>query len=110
MEEQDARRLPAHVMVDGDDVHAALPERAQHRLQLLLGDGEGGFKPATTSPVELGNRAWGIVARDLNGDGHIDLAAAGENAVAVLIGDGHSAFKRVKGSPFRTGKGSWRLA
>jgi hypothetical protein len=80
------------------------------RVTLLLGNGQGGFKPAATSPVELGNPAWGIVARDLNGDGQIDLAAAGENAVAVLIGDGHSAFKPVKGSPFRTGKGSWRLA
>jgi hypothetical protein len=92
-------RRPDLIATHDEDSHATL----------LLGDGQGGFKPATGSPVELGNRAWGIVAADLNGDGNVDLAAAGQNAVAVLVGDGRGAFRPVKGSPFSTGKGSWRL-
>ena len=79
-------------------------------VTLLRGDGLGGFKPASTSPVNLGNRAWGIVPADLNGDGNVDLAAAGQEAVAVLLGEGGGAFRPANGSPFRSGKGSWRLA
>jgi hypothetical protein len=79
-------------------------------VTLLLGDGEGGFKPSGTSPLHLENWAWEILPIDLNGDGKLDLAAAGRNAVAVLIGDGRGGFRPVKGSPFRTGKGSWRLS
>ena len=77
---------------------------------LLLGDGQGNFKPSPKAPLRLGNRAWGIVPVDLNGDGKVDLASAGQNAVAVLAGNGQGDFKPVKGSPFKTGKGSWRLA
>jgi hypothetical protein len=97
--------------VNGDQMPDLIATHSEDpRASLLLGDSQGVFKPAATSPVELGNRAWGIVARDLNGDGNVDLAAAGQNAVAVLIGNGRGAFKPVKGSPFSTGKGSWRLA
>jgi hypothetical protein len=75
---------------------------------LLLGNGDGNFKPAPSSPVQLGNPAWGIIATDLDRDGKLDLTAAGQNAVAVLKGDGRGGFKPVHGSPFRAGKGSWR--
>ena len=34
MKEQDARLLAGHVLVDSDDVDAALAQRLQHRLQL----------------------------------------------------------------------------
>jgi hypothetical protein len=77
---------------------------------VLLGDGKGDFTSAPSSPIQLGNPAWGIVAADLNKDGNLDLAAAGQNAVAVLVGDGRGGFKPVQDSPFRAGKGSWRLA
>jgi len=79
-------------------------------VTLLLGDGAGDFKVAAGSPFDLGNRAWQIIAIDLDRDGDLDLVAAGQNAVAVLLGDGRGLFKRAKNSPFRTGKGSWRLA
>jgi hypothetical protein len=77
-------------------------------ITLLLGQGDGDFKPAATSPIQLGNQAWGIIAADLDRDEKPDLVAAGLNAVAVLKGDGRGGFKPVAGSPFRAGKGCWR--
>jgi len=79
-------------------------------VTLLLGDGSGDFKPARGSPLNLGNRAWQIIAIDLDRDGNGDLAAAGGNGVTVLLGDGKGLFKRAENSPFRTGRGSWRFA
>jgi hypothetical protein len=78
-------------------------------VTLLLGSGDGNFKSAPGSPIDLGNQAWGIIAADLDRDGHLDLTAAGQNAVAILRGDGRGGFKPVAGSPFPTGgKGCWR--
>ncbi|MCI0535230.1 MAG: alpha/beta fold hydrolase [Verrucomicrobiales bacterium] len=76
----------------------------------LLGDGTGGFRRAPNSPIKLGNRAWQIIAIDLNNDGNVDLIGAGQNAVAVLLGNGRGDFRPAKGSPFPSGKGNWRLA
>jgi len=80
------------------------------RATLLVQSAPGKFVPAVGSPLELGGRAWGIVALDLNGDTRIDLAAARGDAVAVFLGDGRGGFKPAPGSPFASGRGTWRLA
>ena len=84
---------------------------SESTVTLLLGSGDGNFKAAPGSPINLGNPAWGISAVDLDRDGKPDLTAAGQNAVAVLKGDGRGGFKPVEGSPFSSGgKGCWRHA
>ena len=74
-----------------------------------LGNGKGDFTQAANSPLQLGNRAYGVVPVDLNRDGKIDLAFGAEHGVAVFLGDGRGGFKRGTGSPFRTGKGTWLI-
>jgi hypothetical protein len=76
---------------------------------VLLGDGRGGFRPAPGSPFDLGGRAGGIVAMDVNGDGKADLVAAVGTDVRVLLGDGRGSFQAAPGSPYASGKGTWRL-
>ena len=45
-------------------------------VSLLLGDGSGGFTPATGSPYSLGFDAYAVAVGDFNGDGLPDLAVA----------------------------------
>ncbi|HVE63242.1 MAG TPA: FG-GAP-like repeat-containing protein [Mycobacteriales bacterium] len=61
-------------------------------VSILLGDGRGGFAPATQHPV--GGQPSFIVSGDLNSDGHLDLAVAsfGSGSVAVLLGRGAGGF------------------
>ena len=97
--------------VNGDRFQDLIATHDEDSLvTLLVGDGRGDFKPASGSPLDLKNRAWQVIAIDLDRDGDRDLVGAGQNAVAVLLGDGKGSFKLAKNSPFRTGKGSWRLA
>lgn len=45
-------------------------------------------------PVEVGFAPAAVLVRDLDGDGHDDVAAVGEGSVAVLGGDGSGGFER----------------
>lgn len=76
---------------------------------IFFGEGKGNFAHAPISPLELGNRAYGVAPRDLNRDGKIDLAFGAEHGVVVFLGEGGGGFRRAAGSPFRTGKGTWRI-
>jgi hypothetical protein len=65
-------------------------------LTILLGDGRGGFAPASSSPLTVHSRPHphGVAAADVDGDGHLDLVTDswGENKVTVLFGDGKGGF------------------
>ncbi len=80
---------------------------AKH-LTVLLGDGQGGFKPAPNSPfaAEVLPHTHGVAAGDLNGDGNVDLVTDswGNDQVAVLLGDGKGGFK--PGPLLKVGKAS----
>jgi hypothetical protein len=81
----------------------AVADQQGDRVSVLIGDGAGGFAPATTTPV--GDGPQDAAVGDVNGDGRPDLAVAGHNAksVDVLLGDGHGGFTTAPGSPFATG-------
>jgi len=61
-------------------------------VSILLGKGDGTFRTALNYPTGApGNM---IVAADLNGDGHLDLAVASEGLyVSVLLGNGNGSFQ-----------------
>ncbi|HEX3472105.1 MAG TPA: FG-GAP-like repeat-containing protein [Silvibacterium sp.] len=61
-------------------------------VTVLLGNGDGTFTPKSNPGV--GSAPTSIVARDLNGDGILDLAVANAfgNSVSVLLGNGDGTF------------------
>jgi hypothetical protein len=62
-------------------------------VSVLLGNGDGTFKPQVTFPV--GAEPYWIVAGDFTGNGRLDLATAnvGDNTVSVLLGNGDGSFR-----------------
>jgi hypothetical protein len=53
----------------------------------LLGNGDGTFTPASSSPYAVGNGPYQMVAADFNGDGKLDLAVANltDDTVSILL-------------------------
>jgi hypothetical protein len=80
---------------------------ADGHIAVLLGDGNGGFRPAKGSPMKLTHSPGEMVLGDINGDGNLDLAVADHDsyAVSILLGDGKGSFKPAPGSPFVMKKG-----
>jgi hypothetical protein len=86
---------------------------AQHdsyEVVVLMGDGLGGFKPASSSPLiaATGPRAHthDIAVADLNDDRKLDILTtnSNDNTVSVLMGDGRGSFAPAAGSPFKAGR------
>ncbi len=71
-------------------------------LNVLLGDGRGGFRRVAGSPFAAGPSPHLVAAGDLNGDRRMDLAATSHdsNDVYVLLGVGNGSFRPAPGSPF----------
>ncbi|PCC74410.1 Repeat domain-containing protein [Nannocystis exedens] len=80
----------ALVDVDGDaalDVVALLPDAGA--VEVLLGDGLGGFAPGETFPTDLLGGTQSLAVADFNGDGAPDLAvsrAAPVGELSLLFG------------------------
>jgi hypothetical protein len=98
--------------LDGDRRHDVVVSHDDTSvLTILLGNGLGGFRPAPSSPYDLGHRAGRLALADLNSDGRLDLAAGtAAHTVVVLFGDGRGGFTPAPGSPFAAGRGPWAVA
>src|SRR5262249_37392337 len=70
-------------------------------ISVLLGQGDGQFRAAAGSPISVPDHPSEMVVRDLNGDGHLDLALGRHNSygVMLLLGDGKGGFALAANSP-----------
>jgi Flp pilus assembly secretin CpaC len=78
-------------------------------FSLFLGNGDGTFKQAPSSPFAFPTGATGpiaMTAADFNSDGNLDLAIVNQttNNVMLLLGNGNATFSLATGSPFAVGK------
>ncbi len=66
---------------------------AANSVAVLLGNGDGTFRPASFYPA--GDMSSGIAAGDFNGDGKLDLATADyySNTISILLGNGDGTFR-----------------
>ncbi len=73
-----------------DDADLDIVASTEDGLNVLEGDGIGGFGEATLIPLET----WwtGMSLGDLDGDGDVDLAAAVTDAVEIFDNDGRGLF------------------
>ncbi len=70
-------------------------------VSVLLGDGKGGFAPATGSPFRVGGSPYPHALGDVNSDGNTDIVTPNVrgNSMSVLLGDGKGGFRAAAGSP-----------
>ncbi|WP_263351093.1 FG-GAP-like repeat-containing protein [Acidicapsa acidisoli] len=80
---------------------------------ILLGNGNGTFRQAVNSPVNVGISPKSVIIADFNGDGIPDLAVANDypaNTVAILLGNGNGTFTESPDSPIPVGQSPESIA
>jgi hypothetical protein len=76
------------------------------QVNILLGNGSGGFALTVGSPIQIGVvGAYTIATADFNADGKLDLATANSSgdSSTILLGNGMGGFTEAAGSPFAVG-------
>ena len=68
----------------------ATADRSSNSISVLLGNGDGTFRPALSLAVSL-PRA--LTVGDFNGDGVPDLAVGGSQGVSIFLGNGDGTFQ-----------------
>jgi hypothetical protein len=70
-------------------------------ITVLLGQGDGRFRVAPSSPIKVPEPSTEMVLGDLSGDGKLDLALANHDSygVTLLFGDGNGGFAIAPHSP-----------
>ena len=92
--------------MNGDGhVDVVLPSIAGSQVNVMLGDGQGGFANAEGSPHAVAERPGYVAVGDCNGDGHIDVFVTHDDlaAVDVLLNDGAGRLAPAPGSPVQVG-------
>src|SRR3989442_15554132 len=84
----------------------AVANFGSNTVSVLLGNGDGTFRPPLT--VVVGGGPASVAVGDFNGDGVQDLAVAnsGSNTVSVLLGNGDGTFRAAR--TFEAGAGPRR--
>jgi hypothetical protein len=79
-------------------------------VSILLGKGDGTFKPAVSYPVPRGGGCTSLAVADFNGDGFLDIVAAGpgSDTVSVFLGKGDGTFQATQS--YSAGAGPWSVA
>jgi hypothetical protein len=74
-------------------------------MTILLGNGDGTFYAAPSSPVTVGYNSTSVAMGDFNGDGKPDLAVSSfiDSAMTILLGNGDGTFTPATKSPFSAG-------
>jgi hypothetical protein len=89
------------------DGHADLAATSDfdNTLIILLGDGKGGFAPASGSPITVGAFPETVRSGDFKNDGLLDLVVANgkDNTLSILLGNGDGTFTPASGSPVPVG-------
>jgi hypothetical protein len=81
-----------------------------NQIELLTGDGRGGF--AMGAFFNVGKRPYQrLRTADFNGDGKADIVTTNldGDSVTVLLGDGRGGFREAPGSPFQTAPAPWAV-
>ena len=70
-----------------------MPSSYGASVSVMKGSGNGTFEPG--QDFTTGTEPWGLVVRDFDGDGKLDLATAnhGEATTSVLRGNGDGTFQ-----------------
>jgi len=92
--------------MNGDtNLDLAVANQGPDNVSILLGDGNGDFTPAGSSPEAVGTDPSALTFANLNGDANIDLAVAnaGSDNVTILLGDGTGDFAAAGTSPETVG-------
>jgi uncharacterized repeat protein (TIGR01451 family) len=92
--------------LNGDgNADLAVANAGSNDVTILLGNGSGGFAPASGSPIGVGTEPRSVVVGSFNGDTAADLAVANlsSNSVTILLGNGSGGFAPAPGSPVNGG-------
>jgi tRNA A-37 threonylcarbamoyl transferase component Bud32 len=83
----------------------AVASESGHTLDVLKGDGQGGFARTPGSPLKVGAHPFDVTTADVNGDAKPDLISANtyDHTLTVLLGNGQGGFHEAPGSPLSVG-------
>jgi hypothetical protein len=64
-------------------------------ISVLLGNGDGTFRPANNLPIPSNAGPWEVAVADLNGDGNLDIVSSNNNEsyLSIYLGKGDGTFK-----------------
>ena len=94
---------------NGDGIPDLAVANGGNQVNIMLGNGAGGFTLSSGSPFTVGNGVASIVVGDFNHDGNLDFATANQNdnSISVMQGDGTgTVFTSIPGASLSLGSGT----